>query len=307
MYGPTEAAVDVTSWPVDPADDRPPPIGRPIANVGVHVVDRWGRLAPVGVPGELWVTGAGLARGYVGRPELTAERFVADPFGTPGGRAYRTGDRGRWRPDGAIELLGRMDDQLKVRGFRVEPAEVEAALRSHPGVADAAAAGRDGRLLAWVVPAAGTAGPTQAELRAHLAARVPGFLVPDLVATVDRLPTTPSGKLDRSALPHPDRLAAAAAFAEPEPGTESVVAQAWRQLLGVERVGRDDDFFALGGHSLLAVKLVTRLAERLGVRVPVRVVFEAPTLAGLAAAVDLLAGAVAPGGGEDDGWDEMEL
>jgi AMP-binding enzyme/AMP-binding enzyme C-terminal domain/Phosphopantetheine attachment site len=294
------------------------PIGRPIANTTCYVVDLAGQLVPVGVPGELWIGGLGVARGYVGRPELTAERFVADPFAADGSRVYRTGDRVRWRPDGQLEFLGRLDAQVKIRGYRVEPGEVEAALTALPGVAEAVVVaaedpGGGQRLVGYVAPADPAQPPTTSGLRAGLRQRLPDYLIPGVFVVLEGLPRTPSGKLDRRGLPAPggDRPELAAAYRPPQSATERVLAGIWAGLLGLDRVGVDDDFFDLGGHSLLVTQLLSRIRGVVGVEVPLRAVFESPTLSGLAAAVDTL-GWVAAGGGRGDAQgqgaqEELEL
>ncbi|RKE21816.1 non-ribosomal peptide synthetase [Streptomyces sp. TLI_171] len=293
-YGPTEATVIATAARLGAPDALARPgIGRPIAATVAHLLDDGRRPVPPGVPGELWLGGDGLADGYLGRPELTADRFVPDPF--TGGRMYRTGDLARLRPDGALEFLGRLDRQLKVRGHRVEPAEVEAALLRHPGVARAVVdlsdeAGRQ-TLTAWVVPEAEQLLRPE-ELRQHLRALLPAHLVPDACVLLDRLPLTVRGKLDRAALPAPAGAAAPAAAERTAPRTdaEQLVAEVWAEVLGLDegRVGVHDDFFALGGHSLLAVRVLARLRTALELDLPVRVLFTAPTVAGTAAAVEEL-------------------
>ncbi|GAB1510344.1 amino acid adenylation domain-containing protein [Actinophytocola sp. KF-1] len=275
-YGPTETAVDVLAWMCRPGGDVP--IGHPGPGTTAHVLDD--RLAPVppGTPGELCVGGVQLARGYLGAPALTAERFVPNPF-TPGERLYRTGDLVRERPDGALSYLGRVDQQVKLRGLRVEPSEVEAALLGHPdvGVAAVVPVTRAGetRLAAYVVPRAGTE-PSAAALRAHLAARVPEHLVPAYLTTLPELPRLPSGKVDRAALPEP-----ATAATPTGDGLHGLVAE----LLGAE-VGEHEDFFAAGGHSLLATRLVGLARTRLGLRFTVTDVFERRTVAGLLAVAE---------------------
>ncbi|WP_410667634.1 non-ribosomal peptide synthase/polyketide synthase [Amycolatopsis sp. cmx-4-68] len=273
-YGPTESTVDATCAPV--TGDRPL-IGRPLGNVTAYVLDEHLRLVPPGVPGELCLAGAQLARGYLGRPGLTADRFAADPFGPPGTRLYRTGDRARWTADGQLEHLGRVDDQVKVRGFRIEPGEVETALRAQAGVTDAAVDARDGRLVAYVV---GDAEP--AALRAGLTGILPAHLVPSAFVALHRLPLTRHGKLDRRALPEPE-LAASTPYVAPRDERERLVTEVWADVLGVARVGVDDDFFDLGGDSLLGIRVVSRLRDALGADVPARLVFTAPTPARLAA------------------------
>ncbi|GAA0799437.1 non-ribosomal peptide synthetase [Spirilliplanes yamanashiensis] len=284
VYGPTETTVVATmSAPLTGAEPAPPPIGRPVPGMRAHVLDERLRPVPAGVPGELYLAGDGLARGYLGRPGVTAERFVADPYGPPGSRMYRTGDVVRRRPDGDLEFRGRSDDQVKVRGFRIEPGEVEAALTGHGAVARSAVVVRAGRLVGYVVPAPGHT-PDPAELTRHAAAHLPAHMVPSAVVVLDALPTTPSGKLDRRALPDPP---AAATTATP-PGTlrERLLADLFAEALGVDGVGADDDFFALGGHSLLAARLTARIRETLGAAVGLRDLFDAPTVAGLARHLD---------------------
>jgi len=294
MYGITETTVHVTWLRMDERTIRGAPgspIGRPLPDLRVHVLDRALRRVPAGVAGELYVAGPGLARGYLGRPDLTAERFLPDPFGPPGGRMYRSGDVGRPLPDGGLEHLGRGDRQVKVRGHRIELGEVEAALAAHPGVTRAAAfVGEDGELTACVV-AAGAA-PTVRELRAHLGERLPEYMVPAAFAAVDGLPLTANGKLDRRALPGlaGAGLATGAAFVAPATPTEEALAGIWAEVLGRDAVGAGDDFFELGGHSLAATSVAARVRSRLGVALPVSAVFETPTLADLAAAIDLRRG-----------------
>ncbi|GAA2097023.1 hypothetical protein GCM10009759_26780 [Kitasatospora saccharophila] len=296
-YGPTEAAVIATACRLGPDDAAARPgIGRPIAATVAHLLDDGGRPVPPGVPGELWLGGDGLADGYLGRPDLTAERFAADPF--TGGRMYRTGDLARLRPDGSLEFLGRRDRQLKVRGYRVEPAEVEAALLAQPDVAQAVVdlhdeAGRQ-LLAAWVVPSRAGHPPHGEELRLRLRAVLPAHLVPDVCLPLERLPLTVRGKLDRAALPSPAAAVApedgAAARVAPDTDAELLVAEVWSEVLGLDpdRFGVHDDFFALGGHSLLAVRVLARLRAALELDLPVRVLFAAPTVAGTAAAVEEL-------------------
>ncbi|HEX6911163.1 MAG TPA: amino acid adenylation domain-containing protein, partial [Longimicrobium sp.] len=290
LYGPTEAAVDVTHWPCAPDAGGSVPIGRPIANTRMYVLDGRGAPRPVGVPGELWIAGVQVGRGYWRRPALTAERFVPDPFAPgPGARMYRTGDRARWRADGALEYLGRTDFQVKVRGFRIEPGEVEAALAALPGVrqavVDARPAPAGARLVAWIAGADG-APPAPDALRSALARTLPDHMVPSVFVPVDALPLTPSGKVDRRALPEPDATADASVHATPRTPTEETVAAVWAELLGLERVGANDRFFDLGGHSLLGTRVVARLREALDVEVPLAALFEAPRLADFAARVD---------------------
>ncbi|HEX5720801.1 MAG TPA: amino acid adenylation domain-containing protein [Thermoanaerobaculia bacterium] len=283
-YGPTETAVNTTAWEYHPGD-RSIPIGRPLANVRIDVLDPWGDPVPIGTAGEVCVGGTGVGRGYVGRPDLTAERFVPDP-NTPGARRYRTGDLARWRPDGALEFLGRVDLQVKLRGIRVEPEEVEAALAACPGVRQAAVLARDGALVSYVLPEVQDPG-LPAALRANLASRLPAFLVPSLILLVDSFPRTPSGKIDRRALARMELQVPVEAFEAPRTPVEEQVAAVWSEVLKRPRVGIHDDFFALGGHSILALQVATRLREAFGVEVPLRQIFEASTLADLAREVEL--------------------
>ncbi|HEU4454055.1 MAG TPA: amino acid adenylation domain-containing protein, partial [Longimicrobium sp.] len=286
LYGPTEAAVEVTHWPCErDAGGREVPIGRPVANTQIHVLADDGAPAPVGLPGELFIAGRQVGLGYLGRPGLTAERFVPDPFSAePGARMYRTGDRARWTAAGVVEYLGRLDFQVKVRGFRIELGEIEAALRRHPGVRDAAAVVRPGaggadRIVAYLV-----AGETPVDpdaVRAGLKRSLPDYMVPAAFVTVDALPLTPSGKLDRRALPEPPEEAAAE-YVAPRTPAEELLAGVWAEVLRRERVGAHDDFFLLGGHSLLAMRVVSRVRDAFGVEMPLRAVFEHPTVAGLA-------------------------
>ncbi|MBJ9975109.1 amino acid adenylation domain-containing protein [Pseudomonas sp. S75] len=278
-YGPTEATVVASSGRVMPG--AVPHIGGPVANAQLHVLDAQRRLLPIGVPGELYIGGLGVARGYLGRAQLSAERFVEDPFlGVPGARLYRTGDLVRWRPDGTLEYLGRNDDQVKIRGVRVELGEIEAALASHEQVREAVVLLRDGQLQAWFIGAAVTPG----ELHDHLRHRLPAALMPVGYERVERWPLTANGKLDRRALPALHAEALVRGAHEPPRGEVEVrLAALWSELLGVENIGRHDHFFELGGHSLLAVQLVERMRQQ-GLRADVQVLFGQPTLATLAAA-----------------------
>ena len=283
-YGPTEATVAATvSDPLTGAGT--PPIGRPLSNVRAYVLDDLLRERPVG---ELYLAGAGLARGYAGRAALTAQRFVADPFGAPGERMYRTGDLVRRRPDGQLEYQGRADDQVKIRGVRVEPGEVEAALMGLPGVEQAVVvahgAGADRRLVAYVV----ADGPDAASLRRNLAGLVPDHLVPSVFMMLDSLPMTMNGKVDRKALPDPGVEAGVREYVPPVGAVEQALARLWEEVLGVPRVGRDDEFYRLGGHSLLATQLVNRVRTTMTVELPVRDLFETSTLADLARRVSVL-------------------
>nr|WP_208758116.1 non-ribosomal peptide synthetase [Bradyrhizobium zhanjiangense] len=297
LYGPTEAAIDVTAWSCpDEFDGAIVPIGRPIANTRIYLLDGHGAPVPFGAVGELYVGGAGVARGYLNRPELTAERFIASPF-VDGDRLYRTGDLARYLADGNLEFLGRNDDQVKIRGFRIEPGEIAARLCEHPFVREAVVVAHEGpggeqRLVAYVVcaPEAASNGLEGSELagalRAHISAHLPEYMVPSAFVRLAALPLTVNGKLDRKALAAPDDEAYARAAYEPPQGEiEITLAQIWAELLGVERVGRPDHFFALGGHSLLAVQLLSRVSQAIGFTLPLTTLFAKPVLADLAASI----------------------
>ncbi len=304
VYGPTETTVVSTAGTVPPGRRRRlPDIGRPITGWRAFVLDREGAAVPPGVPGELWLGGVGVARGYFGRPAQTAERFRPDPFAAePGGRLYGTGDRVRWR-DGRLEFLGRADRQVKVRGVRIEPAEIEAVLATHPAVAAAAVvpiadpAGEIALAAYWAPAdsAAVTERVSEADLLRWLADRLPGPMVPAWIVRLEALPLDPSGKVDRAALPAPDRAARPErAFAAPEDEVEELVAAVWSEVLGRDRVGRDDHFFELGGHSLSATRVVGRLRAALAEEVPLTLVFDRPVLSDFAAALEE---SLAAGGG----------
>ncbi len=281
LYGPTETTVWSTVARVEPASaDRPVSIGRPIANTEVHVVDADLSSLPVGLRGELVIGGDGVARGYLGRPDLTAERFVPDSFSQrPGARLYRTGDMARWRPDGTLAFAGRRDHQVKLRGHRIELGEIEAALAACPGVREAVAVaqgeGSERRLVAYV--AGGGAPVAAVAVRAALAGRLPAVMLPEVVV-LDALPRTPNGKVDRRALPAPERPGSGVGLRSPRTPTEEILAGIWEAVLGRPGVGVDENFFAVGGHSLLAAQVVARVREHFGVELPVARVFEAPTV-----------------------------
>ncbi|HEU4733887.1 MAG TPA: amino acid adenylation domain-containing protein [Kofleriaceae bacterium] len=287
QYGPTESHV-VTEWSLrgDPSSwPAVPPIGRPIPNAQIHILDDRLRTVPIGIPGELYIAGPVLARGYAGRAQATAERFVPSPAGTPGARMYRTGDRARYRADGSIEFLGRADDQLKIRGFRVEPAEIEITLLHHDAIDEAVVVAREASsgqrsLVAYIVPAAGS-GVDATALRSFVQARLPEFMVPSAFVIVDALPLTPSGKVDRRALAarplaRPELLETSAPL---EAGLEREIARIWSSLLETDGIQPDDDFFALGGHSILATRLVSQLRSELHVELPLQAIFEHTTVA----------------------------
>jgi amino acid adenylation domain-containing protein len=294
LYGPTEAAIDVTWHHCQPGDD-PLPIGAPIANTQIHILDPFGQQTPVGVPGELCIAGCQVARGYLGRPELTAQKFVPDPYGPPGARMYRTGDLARWLPDGEIEYLGRIDHQVQLRGQRIELGEIEAELAAAPGVRAAVVAmiDEDGgpRLTAFTVPADPAAPVPGMRLRRHLAAIVPPHMVPSSYVTLTQLPLTPNGKVDRKALVSylPARQDAPGAgageeeYQAPATSVESWLETVWQELLGPHVAGTGADFFALGGSSLLALCLAARVRERFGTRLPLVVLQRSPTIGQLAA------------------------
>jgi amino acid adenylation domain-containing protein len=286
-YGPTENTTFTCSHAVELPDplEKSIPIGRPVANTRVYILDRWLQPVPVGVPGELCIGGDGLARGYLNRPELTAEKFIPNPFsGEPGDRLYRTGDVARYLPDGTIEFMGRIDNQVKVRGFRVEPGEIESVLGRHPAVKETAVmAGKDktgrSRLVAYVVPKIAWEITINA-LRNFLKQKLPGYMVPSAFVMLDSLPLTPNGKVDRQALPdlHSGRLDTEKEFAPPRNVTEMMLAQIWEQVLDVRPIGIRDNFFELGGHSLLAVRVASEINKMTKIKFPVMTIFEFPTI-----------------------------
>ena len=288
-YGPTETTTFAATCQIREvaASATSIPIGRPISNARIYILDRHCEPVPIGAAGEIHIGGAGVARGYLNRPELTAERFIASPF-VDGDRLYRTGDLGRYRRDGTIEFLGRNDFQVKIRGFRIEPGEIEARLAEHPGVREAVVLARedapgDKRLVAYTTTRPDAAPPGAEALRAHLAASLPEYMVPAAYVALDALPLTANGKLDRQALPAPDSSAFAARGYEPPVGeTEERLALIWAEVLKLERVGRRDNFFELGGHSLLAIRLLSRTGAIFNTNLPLSTVFHSPTIAALA-------------------------
>ncbi|MES4909637.1 AMP-binding protein, partial [Streptomyces sp. NPDC000395] len=293
LYGPTE--ITVAASIAGPLSGTAVPIGRPVMGFRLHVLDEF--LSPVvpGAVGELYVAGSGLARGYLDRPGLSAGRFVADPWGPPGSRMYRTGDLVRWSGDGELEYLGRVDGQVKIRGFRIEPGEVERVLSGHSAVDQALVVAReeqpgDIRLVAYVVPGEGYAAE---EVRRHLRATLPDYMVPAALVTLRRIPLTTSGKVDHRALPAPDYTPSGAGRT-PRTSCEEILCVLFAEVLGVAHVGVDDSFFDLGGHSLLATRLISRIRTALGAELPLRTLFEAPTVAGLARGLAEQGGSLRP-------------
>jgi amino acid adenylation domain-containing protein len=292
LYGPTEASVEVTHWQCRPGGDHQvTPIGRPIANTQIHLIDHHLDPVPLGVSGELHIGGIGLGRGYLGRPELTAEKFTPNPFAEePGARLYKTGDSARYRADGVIEFLGRIDHQVKIRGLRIELGEIEGALGRHPSVREAVVVVREdqpgeNRLVAYLTAISGEVLEVS-ELRGYLKERLPEYMVPAAYVAMPELPLMSNGKLNRNALPTPEREAYAShSYEAPVGEIETALAQIWAEVLHLESVGRHDNFFAMGGHSLLAIVLIERMRQE-GLHADVRSLFATPTLAELAAAVE---------------------
>jgi non-ribosomal peptide synthetase component E (peptide arylation enzyme)/acyl carrier protein len=303
MYGPTETTI-WSAWQelrdIRGEQQASVPIGRPLVNTRLRVLDEAGQMLPHGVIGELYIGGAGVTRGYLGRPDLSAERFITDAAGPDSAeRWYKTGDLVYWRDDRALQFVGRTDFQVKIRGHRIELGEIEARLLKHPKVADCVVAARPDAsgteaLIAWIV-AAGTSRPDVDSVLTHLSATLPEYMLPSAVVYMDALPLTPNRKVDRKALPDPGlvRPELAASFVPPQTELEELLADIWIDLLRVDRVGRLDNYFKLGGHSLSAVQLAFRIREQLGIEVPMRAFFNSPTLKGLAATLEdiLLAGA----------------
>ena len=295
-YGPTEATVCASAHLCEGDYPQGPPIGKPISNAKLYVLGRDMQPVPIGVAGELFIGGEGLARGYLGRPDLTAERFVPDPFAEEmGARLYRSGDLVRWLPSGDLDFLGRVDDQVKIRGFRIELGEIESVLSEHPQVRDAVVLAKevaktgDRRLVGYVVPAEG-ASVNPGELRTYLREKLPEYMVPPIIMILDEFPLTPNGKVDRRALPEPEGLRPdlEREYVAPRNETEEKIADICQDLLGIEKVGVYDNFFDLGGHSLLATQLMSRLRETFGIEIPLRALFEGPTVAELAKTIEKL-------------------
>ncbi|HEX2268324.1 MAG TPA: amino acid adenylation domain-containing protein, partial [Pyrinomonadaceae bacterium] len=297
LYGPTETTIWSTQQAVgelagELAELSVAPLGRPLANTQVYVLDQAGEVLPAGVAGELYLGGAGVARGYLGRAALTAEKFVPDAYGAGGGRLYRTGDLVRWTSRGQLEYLGRADEQVKIRGFRIELGEIEAVLRQHEQVAECVVvrgASEQAQLVAYVLPADASTPFAMEELRSYLGQHLPEYMVPNLIVKVAEIPRTANGKVDRRSLPAPETLLHAQlvhAYEPAETVTEEVVAGVWSQILHLDRVGRHDNFFHLGGHSLLATQVVSRLGDLFEIELPLRMIFESPTVKTLATRVD---------------------
>nr|QEO74129.1 condensation domain-containing protein [uncultured bacterium] len=287
MYGITETTVHVTYRPIHQADlaaGRGSVVGVPIPDLTLHVVDPDLQLQPIGVPGEIVVGGEGVAQAYLGRPELTAQRFVPDPFGAPGARLYRSGDLARRLPDGDLEYLGRIDHQVKIRGFRIELGEIEAVLSRHPGLSQVVVLVREDTLVAYYVPAGETA-VSVADLRAALGKELPDYMIPSWFVPLPSLPLTANGKVDRKALPAPDAGRPGSDFVAPEGPVQERLAEIWAEVLKLERIGARDNFFELGGHSLLATQVLSRMKKSFGVDLPLRTLFDSPTVAGLAEAI----------------------
>jgi amino acid adenylation domain-containing protein len=296
-YGPTEATIGVTNWVCKRESSRfTVPIGRPIANTQIYILDCYLQPVPIGMAGEIHIGGVCLARGYFNRNELTAKKFIPNPFSPdPKDRLYKTGDLARYRPDGNIEFLGRKDNQIKIRGFRIELGEIEAVLREHPTVREAVVLARedkpgDKRLVAYIVPYEKPK-PTMSELQMFLKENLPDYMIPSVFLRLNTLPLTFSGKVDRRALPIPDyfRLEERGTYIAPRNEVEKAIAAIWQKLLGSDKVGIHDNFFELGGHSLLATQLISRLRDTLNVELPVRNIFDTPTVAGLAKSIEKIA------------------
>ncbi|AFY82810.1 non-ribosomal peptide synthetase [Oscillatoria acuminata] len=284
LYGPTEAAVDVTFWECDRASPlNIVPIGRPVANTQIYILDPSLQPVPIGVKGELYIGGVQLARGYLNRPELTAEKFIQNPFDEPGQRLYKTGDLVRYLPNGDIDYLGRIDNQVKLRGYRIELGEIEAVLAQHPQVQQSVVTLREERLVAyWVKASTELIFP---DLKGFLKTKLPAYMVPTAFVELETLPLTPNGKIDRKSLPEPDFTGPQETWVAPRTALEQQLAELWSEVLGIERIGLYDNFFELGGHSLLATQLISRIREVFQVELPLKTLFEATTIAQLGEAV----------------------
>jgi len=297
MYGITETTVHVTYFPLAVGDVQIgvlSPIGHPLPDLQVYILDAAGQLLPIGVVGEMYVGGAGLSRGYLNRPDLTAERFVPHPFSQePGERLYKTGDLARYLPNGQLEYIGRNDAQVKIRGFRIEPGEIEAVLSQHPAVRTAVVVVRediagDKRLVAYIVADQGQSS-TSGELRRYLQQRLPNYMLPSAFVALETLPLTANGKVDRQALPQPGQVQSErkGAHMAPRTPTEEILTSIWAQVLHQERVGVHDNFFESGGHSLLAIQIIVRIRQALQVELPLRSLFLTPTVAAIAEQVEI--------------------
>ncbi len=296
-YGPTECTVWCSAKRFEASDvGSKVSIGRPIQGAKIYCTGVEGNLLPIHTPGELLIGGSGLARGYLKRPDLTAERFVPDPFGAEGARLFKTGDRGRYEEDGCIDFLGRYDDQIKLRGYRIEPREIETALGSHPAVNDVAVVSHEdgagiGHLIAFVA-AVGGASIEEAELKKHVARTLPDFMVPERFVNLPRLPRLPNGKIDRSALPAFESLSVKASGCEKTPlsQVELLLAEIWQEVLAVQKIDRRDNFFDLGGNSLSAMQVTSRVQQLFLVEVPVTIVFDTANLEEFARELERLVG-----------------
>jgi acyl-CoA synthetase (AMP-forming)/AMP-acid ligase II/acyl carrier protein len=293
VYGPTETTVWSTVYQVTAVTNQIP-IGHPIANTQIYILDQHMQPVPVGVPGELYIGGSGVSCGYLNRPQLTSERFIPDPFSLdPDARLYKTGDAARYLPDGNIIFIGRLDFQVKVRGFRIELGEIEAALDQHTAVEQSVVIvheenSSEKRLVAYYIPI-GDQLPTVSDLRRHIQESLPAYMIPSVFIALDSFPLTPNRKVNRKALPQPEqsRPQLEAEYVAPQTEVENIVAEAWRNLLKVEKVGIKDNFFDLGGHSLLATNLLARMAESFEVNIPLRSFFEMPTIKFLAEQIEI--------------------